>query len=85
MSLAINTDTITAVLLADGWHDVTDKSFDLDAYEYLAPTPPGHDPFVLQGGGQHGITAIGFTCMSAGQELTGPLTAVLAVKTERKP
>jgi hypothetical protein len=37
MSLYINPGKVTAVLLADGWHDVADDSFDLDAYEYVEP------------------------------------------------
>lgn len=40
MSLMIDIDNVTAVLLADGWHQVHGDSFDLDAYEYIqAPKP----------------------------------------------
>ena len=35
MSLGIQIDKVTAVLLADGWHDVRDQSFEIDAYEFL--------------------------------------------------
>lgn len=35
MSLAIDVDTITDVLLGDGWHKVAGQSFDLDAYEFM--------------------------------------------------
>jgi hypothetical protein len=34
-SLEIEVDAVTVVLLADGWHEVVDKTFTLDAYEYL--------------------------------------------------
>ncbi len=35
MSLAIDTDKITEVMLPDGWHTVAKGSFSLDAYEYI--------------------------------------------------
>jgi hypothetical protein len=38
MSLAIDIDQVTGVLLADGWHDVVDVSFEIDSYEYLRGT-----------------------------------------------
>ena len=59
MSLAINTDLVKAVLLADGWHEVADNSFDLDSYEYLSG--PGDGAPVVHGGGQSGVCATGFT------------------------
>jgi hypothetical protein len=45
MSLAIQVDKVKRVLLADGWHEVAEVSFDLDAYEYL------HKDHILLGGG----------------------------------
>jgi hypothetical protein len=35
MSLAIEVDDITHVLLADGWHTVHDASFGIDSYEFM--------------------------------------------------
>ena len=35
MSLAIDVDRVARVLLDDGWHDVADDSFAIDAYEYV--------------------------------------------------
>ena len=35
MSLAIDVDNITHVLLADGWHEVHDASFGTDSYEFV--------------------------------------------------
>ncbi len=32
--LNIDVETVEAVLLADGWHDVIDASFDVDVYEF---------------------------------------------------
>jgi hypothetical protein len=36
MSLYIDVDRVSSVLLADGWHAVAEDSFDLDAYEKAA-------------------------------------------------
>jgi hypothetical protein len=35
VSLAIDVDHVTEVLLADGWHIVAEQSFTLDSYEYI--------------------------------------------------
>jgi hypothetical protein len=83
MSIAINIDHVTEVLLADGWHTVADESFALDSYEYLQYHPnPDRDPFVLLGGGREPlIPATGFTFTeTTGHRISGPLTAVLAVR-----
>lgn len=78
MSLAIDVDNVTAVLLADGWHTVVDDSFNLDAYEY---TWQGE---ALHGGGQSGVCATGYAFTdSDGDSLAGPLTAILAVRVAR--
>ena len=76
MSLAIDVDTVTDVLLADCWHPVTDRSFDLDAYEFL------YESRLLVGGGDEaGVPSTGFTFTTdTGDRLTGPLTAILALK-----
>jgi hypothetical protein len=88
MSLAIDVDTVTAVLLADGWHDVADESFELDSYEFLWSGRRGvkveeveHDPILLHGGGHSGICAAGFSFKTAdGKTMCGPLSSVLAVR-----
>jgi hypothetical protein len=89
MSLAIDLDTVTAVLLVDGWHTVLDKSFSIDAYEYV------HEGrTVLGGGAVEGVPSTGFTFkeqlfreggpqvgMPSGSALiAGPLTAILALR-----
>jgi hypothetical protein len=77
MSLAIDIDAVTAVLLADGWHEVIDDSFYLDAYEFLESPKPedpnldrerrGHAAWdsdaqtVLGGGQQRLVPATGFS------------------------
>ncbi len=82
MSLALDIDRITAVLLADGWHAVADYSFTIDAYEYLWGAAD-REPVLLGGQDRH-ITASGFQFRSTGNDLiSGPLTSVLAVRTER--
>jgi hypothetical protein len=76
VGLAIDTDSVEAVLLADGWHEVHGHSFDLDAYE-----------FVDEGrtrGGTSGVSSTGFEFFEAaggtGYKLAGPLTAIVAVR-----
>lgn len=74
MSLGIEVDDVTAVLLADGWHVVEGDSFDLDAYEFE------HNDRLLHGGGQSGICSIGFAFTDETGYIAGPLTAILAVR-----
>jgi hypothetical protein len=83
MSLAIDVDHITAVLLSDGWHDVVAKSFTTDSYEYLWYPSAGskHDFQLLHGGGASGVCATGFEFKTAdGDRMAGPLTAIQAVR-----
>lgn len=83
MSLAIDVDRVRRVLLADGWHTVTDDSFYLDSYEYLwygEDPRDKSDPMVLQGGGSGGVCPVGFRFLSEGSLFMGPLTAIQAVQ-----
>jgi hypothetical protein len=95
MSLAIDVNTVTHVLLADGWHTVAERSFLLRSYEYYWSGEEGvtvaeldereghrkHDPIVLPGGGQSGVTSTGFSFrdQESGSLVLGPLTSVVAV------
>ena len=93
MSLAINIDKVNRVLLSDGWHDVYDESFTLDAYEYLwfpNEDTTSMDAEIVHGGGQSGVCATGFAFISMikleegiNQKVkrSGPLTAIQAVET----
>lgn len=75
MSLYIDPRAITEVLLADGWHTVQPKTFDLDSYEF------GYEDFCLHGGGNSGVCATGFEFVDdTGHIINGPLTAILAVR-----
>lgn len=76
MSLYIDVDHVTEVLLADGWHTVTNDSFDIDSYEYH------HDEnALLLGGNEPLIPARGFVFEESKDVFTsGPLTSVLAVR-----
>ena len=89
MSLAIDVDLVSAVLLADGWHVVDDESFTMDAYEYLwyanDEIRRRSEPMVLHGGGGSGICATGFEFKEGTALVRGPLTAILAVKQELAP
>jgi hypothetical protein len=86
MSLQINEPKITRVLLADGWHEC--KGFGIDAYEFGAYHwdrewgSNGYPQFDMShGGGQDGVCAGGFmfTDTDTGEQIAGPLTAILAV------
>lgn len=78
MSLAIDTNRVTRVLLADGWHQVADQSFDIDAYEYV------WDDELIHGGGNSGVCASGFAFhTTSGTYIAGPLTAILAIEGSR--
>jgi hypothetical protein len=97
MSLAIEVDDITHVLLADGWHTVHDASFGIDSYEFIWREGMGDSPML--GGGQdkhiaaaghrgstsrEHIAAAGFSFTEGDHVLCGPLTSVLAVKVKSK-
>jgi hypothetical protein len=82
MSLDISIDGVTELLLADGWHSVVDRSFDLDAYEFSVSDRTIH------GGGHSGVCATGFSAIvdePSRCRLYGPLTAILAVRYDGEP
>lgn len=87
MSLLIDINRVESVLLADGWHDVVDGSFDLDAYEFGTweqnrEYTSGKEFRAVHGGGQSGVCATGFSFKTNHEAtlISGPLTAILAVK-----
>ena len=57
MSLWIDLNRVTTVLLADGWHHVTNDSFDLDAYEFQDDdvAVSAHAPQELDATVTHGV------------------------------
>jgi hypothetical protein len=74
MSLAIQADDITAVLLADGWHSVS-SGFDVDAYEFKLGS------LLIHGGGTNDVCGSGFVFTEPdGVRTAGPLTSILAVR-----
>lgn len=93
MSLGIDIDLVSHVLLADGWYAVVDHSFTLDNYEYFSyhrndPDDP-NAYHVLHGDGSSSVCKTGFSFQVAprrgsddtiGDLLGGPLTAILAVR-----
>lgn len=67
MSLAVRPDTVEAVLLADGWHEVWGGSFELDLYEFVH--------------GEGGVPGFKFESIETGPAVvSGPLTSVLAIR-----
>ncbi len=86
MSLAIDVEFVSEVLLADGWHRVEENSFTLDSYEYIWEGQPEKR---LHGGGNSGVCATGFEFLESVDgglddrtltKASGPLTAILAVR-----
>ena len=93
MSLGIDTDLVSHVLLTDGWYTVVDHSFTLDSYEFFSyhrndPNDPNAH-HVLHAGGGSGMCDTGFsfrvsprrgTDDKPGDLISGPLTAIQAVR-----
>lgn len=82
MSLWIDIDKITQVLIGNEWHEVEPETFDLDSYEYMGGEHYGDD-HCLHGGGNSGVCATGFTFQPKGHStsrICGPLTAIQAVR-----
>ena len=70
MSLSIDVDEVMRVLLADGWHEVANSSFAIDAYEYLWKGQ------LVHGGDDGGFS---FDDKLTGMRVYGPMSALLAV------
>lgn len=82
MSLAIDIDRVTGVLLSDGWHRTLEGTFCLDSYEFLRIQQHSDKDQVLFGGGQSPlISAMGAAWKNVGGEwIACPLSAILAVR-----
>ena len=74
MSLAIDTNTVTEVLIAGDWYAVEHQSFDLDAYEFT------WEGDLVHPGGNSDVCSTGFRFTHQGATISGPLTAILAVR-----
>jgi len=85
MSLAIDINKISDVLLVDGWHDIKEGSFSIDSYEYLF-FYKGDDATIVHEGGQSGVCESGFVFTDRGTDncVAGPLTSILAIKVSSK-
>ena len=82
MSLEIDVDKVTDVLLADGWHKVGKSTFAIDAYEFIQRRGEGRDPIMLVSGGSvQGVPSTGATWLDAKTKsyVSCPLTSILAV------
>ena len=76
VSLDIDIEDVAEVLLADGWHVVHGKSFELDAFDFTLAGRRVH------GGGDSGVCATGFSFVTdqEGSRIAGPLTSILALR-----
>jgi hypothetical protein len=85
----IDVDLVEAVLLADGWHPVADDSFTLSAYEFVwwsdSQNKKQDEPTKLHASGNADVTSTGFSFHdTADMLISGPLTAIQAVRHRRK-
>ena len=94
MSIAINPDKVTHILLADytadnldsGWWKVEPETLYFDSYEFVyPPETPNGEYDIVHGGGQSGVCATGFSFRPEGGDgwLSGPLTSIIAVRHKR--
>jgi hypothetical protein len=85
VSLGINIDKVTRVLLPDGWHDVDPfddgrSSLVTDAYELVEYGRDGSPEHWVQPKAE--CTGIGFIDAGTKRRICAPLTAVLATEEE---
>jgi hypothetical protein len=85
MSLAIEVDCVIGVLLKDGWHEVVDGSFTIDAYEYVHRDRPERmltpDDILVGGGRRTGVSSTGAAWKeSGGFSVACPFPSILAVR-----
>ena len=79
MSLPINIDRVEAVLLADGWHHVFPRTFDVGVYQFVAVDGVSS----LYDGGN----GFGFSEETGTGEIhrySGPISSVVAVRYTRQ-
>jgi hypothetical protein len=90
MTLGIDEDAISAVLLADGWHDVDRNddgvsTFSTDAYELVYFGSPARrldlEPLWSF---QPKDDATGFYFCSGGEDFYGPMSSVLCLRQSRE-
>jgi hypothetical protein len=84
MSLAIEVNCVIEVLLKDGWHEVADRSFTIDAYEFVHRDPGARlsDGDLLVGGGTvDGVSSTGAAWKEpGGYWVACPFPAIVSVK-----
>jgi hypothetical protein len=90
MTLAIEVDLVSTVLIDGTWFEVAGHTFGIDAYEYVwhvreHDRHEGATPEFLHVAGDSGISVSGFTFQTSdGDYLSGPLTAITAVRHLRR-
>jgi hypothetical protein len=81
MSLQIDQNSVSAVLLVDGWHPVEEMSFYLDSYEYVTRWHNGVDKqHIDYSSHRENEPRAGFSFRQGDETIAGPITAILAVK-----
>ncbi|HEV3091291.1 MAG TPA: hypothetical protein VGX91_07615 [Candidatus Cybelea sp.] len=90
MSLAIDIDLVTDVLLADGWHHVENDSFEIDAYEFLQTwfNEVEKSQSRLLGGQEALVPSRGFffSELHGGEDVAtyGPITSIIALRARQR-
>lgn len=72
MSIEINVDQVSEVMLADGWHSISPGSFEVDRAEFSGPVAGEAAP----------LRDLWFRFEESSSEImtTGPLSSVVAVR-----
>lgn len=84
MSLAIDPEDVTHVLLPDGWHHVQPGTFILDSFEFVDGADDSVGGILLGGGREPLVAALGYEFQergaSEGTTLAGPINRLYAVR-----
>lgn len=84
MSLDIEIDHVTGVLLKAGWHQVVENSFTVDAYEYVhreAGNGVGPGELLVGGGSLPGVSSAGAAWKESEDDYVAcPVSLIIAVK-----
>ena len=83
MSIAIDPRYVTNVLIGDKWYDVMRGTFAIDAYEYIVGYPNPKFQVVYSPKENEPNTGFEFETID-GLTMAGPVTAIQAVKFDRR-
>jgi len=76
MSLSIDTEHVTAVLLVDGWHVIEPGTFKIEGYDIR---DDGY-PLIAREFPDHGFTFVEVDESYVASSVSGPLSSLLALR-----